>query len=277
MKLTQVYFLIFILTVVTISESLRCVRQCNFITFPINGTISVNSCTYIERNNSQCSLFVEINHQRRTATGYLSIEDCTNVPTYRIETQVRSNFALYSTLRYTCMEDSCTSEFLETIFPLNLNVVNTAIIEQELTELIYNPSSNLSNVSCTSTSTCSDKQICQANYMIKNTSDIPPASLAGSSSCIKYSEKNYLLNIKQNCLSIEPQPTEMLIRCNLANCVNATTASDVYNLISEHFPLSHNCSYTEAQTCMPKTSTGASFLTLSYGLIILITVVLLPY
>ncbi|CAF3592647.1 unnamed protein product [Rotaria sordida] len=223
MKFTRACFLLILLALVTISESLRCAQLCAFIRIPINGSIPVNNtCKFIERDNSQCSVLVEIDHQKRVATGRLGIERCDNTDIRRVETIVKLNSALLSIIQYTCKENGCDVDFLNHLFARVRDIpeVDTTSIKQNISDLVYNENVGISSINCTSYRSCQINDLCQAKFEIEDSLDDIFIQRNENITCYNPSTDDYLLNIKQNYLPNNTQMTEMIFRCNLANCID---------------------------------------------------------
>ncbi|CAF0991917.1 unnamed protein product [Rotaria sp. Silwood1] len=159
----------------SISQSLRCAQLCAFIRMPINGSIPVDdACEFITRSNSQCSVFVEINHEKREATGRLGMETCSETSIRRVDTIVKLDFSLLSIIRYTCKKNDCDIEFLNNLLERarNIPLVNRNLTEENIGDLIYNTTLGTSPTSCNSSAPpCSANEICEGQFDIEDISN----------------------------------------------------------------------------------------------------------
>lgn len=278
MNFTQGCFFI-VLTLVGIAESqFNCTKLCAFIQFPINGSISVDACTTIKQNYSQCSVYVEIDHQRRLATGRLGVEKCTTESTRRIDTIVTFDSSLFSIIRYTCMEDNCDTIFLYDLFPRleQIPEINTTIIKENINDKIYNPNLGVHNISCSNGALCRDSNFCQGDFTTNSTYN--DFTRNGNFACINRLRDRHLLNIKRNYASNNFSTTDIIYRCNLPDCIDKQIMSDLYTWI-ENITVVPPIDFPEInsnENCT-RASTGTSFLVLSHGLIIFATIFLLSY
>ena len=280
MKITHICFVIIILAPAVITESIRCRRLCAFTQRPINGSIPLDGCTAINKNNSQCSVYVEINQQKLNTLGRLGIQGCTNDYQRQVNTIVKFNSS-FSIIRYACMTDDCDVDFLDQQFPLldDFSHINAALIEQSVTNLIFDSNSNASDIDCGKNVFCPAGELCQATFEFEtnSTSVNIPDTYDASVSCFKTSKDYYFVNITQIYSSTDAATTEMTIRCNIPNCASAQIANNIYSRISINRIILTNPfeSLNDTNTCSQTGSTGTSLLLSSYGFIIFPIVVLL--
>jgi hypothetical protein len=281
MGFTQICFLIILMIPYITGQSLKCARLCAFIQFPFNSSISINACTTIEKNNSQCSVYVEIDHQKNLTTGRLSIEQCNTIPTRCMDTIVTLDNTLFTTIRYTCTENNCDVAFLNGLFShLNgldeIPQINTTIIKENISDLIYNSTLKAYNISCSNSKLCLNSDFCEANVGIYNTPNDTFGADNENPSCISRSRDRLLLNIKRNYGLNNTLTTEMIYRCNLPDCVDIQIAENIYARM-QNYRLTPPANFSDVvsnENCT-RASAGTSFLVLSNGLIIFTTMFLL--
>ncbi|CAF1970395.1 unnamed protein product [Rotaria magnacalcarata] len=89
------------------------------------------------------------------------------------------------------------------------------------------------------------------------------------------SPSDSLLEINQAFIAFGSQITDMTRRCNHQQCNNNRTASEVYSIMRNEFALPLNYSFFNTNSTITATllpSSGASFMILSYGFIVLLAI-----
>ncbi|CAF3280616.1 unnamed protein product [Rotaria sp. Silwood2] len=248
---------------------------------PIDDSIPANdTCQFISRNNTQCSVFVEIDHIERVATGRFGVETCNNIPVRRLETIIKLDYSLLSIIRYTCKENYCDVNFLDHLLDRArlIPTMSRIIIEENTTE-IYNAQPGTTSIDCSSNSNSFCRDLCQGKFAVEDISGDISINLNGNITCHDRSRDDYLFNITQNYSSSDTVPTEMIFRCNRDSCINSTIVEQIYNFLKPNFINETFDSFLpdSDEPCMPIISTATSFLFVSHGFIKLATIFLLFY
>lgn len=276
MSVAQVCFTLFILGMVMVSESLRCAQSCLFIRMPIDRIIPTTSCKKLEKNNTQCSVQVEINHVDRIATGRLDIERCADISTQRVETIVTLKSTLISIIRYTCKEDDCNVNFVENLFTFASQIppVNINSTKKDVTDLIYSLTSDASSIECTDTRSCEQNRLCQADYEITDIWDSTSIIFNSELTCISPLQDDYLINVRQMYSPDQSQTNNIFFRCNRNNCIgNQTTVQTILESLQPYFITDLFNSSNHSETCVETTSSAVSFLVLSRELTMLFVII----
>lgn len=271
MKITQVYFLIVLFSIVIISESIRCRRQCLFIDFPLNQSLPVNACDPTTQNNSQCSVYIEIHRHKLTVRSRLGIQSCETPIENRVETVVKLNSTLITIIRYACRFDDCDSEFLTDLLSNITGIpdVNQQDIKQNIADEIY--TANLGqDFNCTDSQICSASNLCQGRFQVNGLPGNTSFDFIEDATCINPLQDDYLLNIIESRGLNDTKTTRINFRCNHESCLNDNSLAErIYNAalpynISITFPSPANGTN---ESCSTNPSTGTSNFVVPYGLI----------
>ncbi len=257
----------------TFVESLRCVFQCPFVSFPMNVTIPFSACKHEERDNVQFSLIVTIDFKNHVVSGDLYMEKLDTIASLRIESkfQLESN-SVVSTVWYTCsISDYCNYEFLNELITNKLVEFNatSASVHQKLIDLLYTSTPSPTGIQCVNGS-CSSNSFCQALLTNLVMSNYNHTTINGSLPCVDLSSTDPFLEVTQIFFPFKSEANIINIRCNTKECNSNETVAEVYRLILNDFVIPLNYSILDINgsflTTTPLPST-ASFLYSLYNLI----------
>ena len=275
MKIIYVFFLLSDFSVMVVMQELTCKRLCGFVNFPMDSTIDLSSCTTTNVNGSFCSMFAELDYEKNFASGRLGTEQCTDTSTPYMQTEVATRFKLISTVRYTCAQNNCDSDFLRTMFPLEPNLSYQNWTTEDITDLLGNSASPVFKANCIAVTKNNSEKFCLGNLTITGDESKPDISYNYSrASCSELSKNDNLLSIRQSCSSAGQFTTTVTFRYDADNCEIAD-AKKLAEKISLYFPKSFNCSAQYSESNCTRTESGGPISTKWSPAIILLFVAFL--
>ena len=221
----------------------------------MNATVGTASCSNINVNNSVCSVFVELDYRKGLVSGRLGNEQCINDRTLYVQTEVATRPSLVSTIRYTCAQNNCDSEFISSFFPLTTNPDYQTWTAKDITQFISSSASPVFRSNCTIATKNNSEMFCRAHLTIEN-SGSPNTTINNCTAtpCSELSSNDNLLSIRQWCSSSDTTTTEVTLRYDADDC----TIGDPESLgerISQYFETPLDCSTLDLElNCTQATS-----------------------
>lgn len=198
---------------------------------------------YDSKNNSQCSLVLELDFEGNGGAGVLMIEDIQLPNTLMIITRFGlQNNVTKTVLIYKCTtSDNCAFEFLKEFFNGKLYDFNANAVRNEITRLLYSDHQSISTVDC-HTNVCENYELCQGNMLKTISNRESSTSIRDQLPCLRPSASSDLFYIEQMISFPNKTVTNLTIACNLPNCNNDNTITNVFSIYDTQFRLPINYS-----------------------------------
>jgi hypothetical protein len=243
-------FLIFFFSQIHVIKSIRCGTMCPFVFLSFHFNISENVCPqYVERDNAQCSLVLELDFERHGGGGVLMIMDRTTVDSLSIETKLGINSnATTSVIKYTCsMSDNCAFEFARELFSSTSLEFDALAVRQNLSDLLYTDKPNPAGVQCVN-NTCGLGSYCQGRLEETLSPQYTFMHINNRLPCVNASTIQNIIIIERTYSVLNTIKTNMTLSCNQPECSNNATIMLAYQLFNNEFNLSLNYSFMYTNT-----------------------------